>query len=153
MRFLLLIVLLLVADRPIHAECIAPGCEEATAVVAAARATARAVLTREAPTQTSTPTPVPTWTPTQTSTPTPVPTWTPTQTSTPTSVPTSDPTVITTPEPEAAMISETVTPARETTQKATTGASPLLVLVGFVLIVIALALAMIFAPRWLRHGN
>ena len=139
MRFLLLIVLLLVADRPIHAECIAPGCEEATAVVAAARATARAVLTREAPTQTSTPTPVPTWTPTQTSTPT--------------SVPTSDPTVITTPEPEAAMISETVTPARETTQKATTGASPLLVLVGFVLIVIALALAMIFAPRWLRHGN
>lgn len=87
-----LISFLMIA-QPVVAQCSAPGCEEATAVVSAARATARAVLTREAP---PTVTPLPTMTPVPTSTSTPTATMTatpmPTQTPMPTSTATMQPT-------------------------------------------------------------
>jgi hypothetical protein len=98
--FVLLFVLM---PARAHAQCVAPGCEEATAVVAAARATARAVLTREAPTPAPTATPLPTWTPVPTSTPQPTNTATmePTSTAQPTSTPTIEPSATATPTPVA----------------------------------------------------
>lgn len=86
-----LISFLMIA-QPVVAQCIAPGCEEATAVVSQARATARAILTREAPpTSTPLPTSTPTLTPTpwSTSTPTPTATQSPTATATETPAPTA----------------------------------------------------------------
>jgi hypothetical protein len=88
MKHIVAVVLfLLLWPAAAHAQCTAPGCEEATAVVSAARATARAVLTREAPTPAATWTPVPPTStpipPTATETATPEPTNTPRPTETP----------------------------------------------------------------------
>jgi hypothetical protein len=78
------IVIMLLWPATVHAQCVAPGCEEATAVVAAARATARAVLTREAPAPTSTATPTVTPQPTSTATMEPTNTASPSSTPQPT---------------------------------------------------------------------
>ncbi len=81
-RVVVLVIVLLLPIGNAHAQCGVPGCEAATAYVSSAKATARAVITENAPTPeptvppTSTPTPTPTSTPTlmPTSTPTPTPT-------------------------------------------------------------------------------
>jgi cytoskeletal protein RodZ len=97
------IVIMLLWPATVHAQCVAPGCEEATAVVAAARATARAVLTREAPAPTATQTPEPTATPQPTQTPQP--------TSTATMEPTNTASPSSTPQPTTAM--QPVAPAQQ----------------------------------------
>lgn len=79
----------LLMSQPTAAQCSAPGCELATAVVAQARATGRAVLTAEAP---PTSTPLPTWTPQPTATERPTATPMPTQTPEPTATATMMPT-------------------------------------------------------------
>lgn len=91
-------LLLATAAQPAAAQCTAPGCELATAVVAQARATGRAVLTAEAP---PTSTPAPTATPWPTATPQPTATPEPTMTPMPTD----------TPEATATNWSPTATPA------------------------------------------
>lgn len=103
-RLVWVVVLLgLLVTRPADAQCTAPGCELATAVVSNARATARAILTAEAP---PTPTPVPTSTPWPTPTPTAEPTATATATAQPTDTP--EPTATATAQPTAAQPVATV---------------------------------------------
>lgn len=90
MRIIVAVFVLLWLLSPAHAsaQCTAPGCDLATAVILQARATGRAVLTAEAP---------PTWTPVPTSTP--QPTATATSTPEPTTTATMRPTDTATPQP------------------------------------------------------
>lgn len=143
--FIVFLVWLLMG-QPTAAQCTAPGCELATAVVSEARATGRAVLTAEAP---------PTWTPAPTATPlptsTPLPTWTPQPTATERPSATPEPTQIS--APTATNWSPASTPAPARAQRSTVG-DDLLVVFGGVLILIALGLATAryFKPReWIER--
>lgn len=129
---------------PATAQCTAPGCELATAVVLQARATGRAVLTAEAP---PTSTPAPTATPWPTSTA--VPTWTPQATQTPKPTFTPEPTQ--TSAPTATDKPTTSTPVA-VPQRTTVG-DDLLVIAAGVVILIALGLITVryFKPRqWIE---
>jgi hypothetical protein len=140
--FIGILSLVLIAS-PVAAQCTAPGCELATAVVLQARATGRAVLTAEAP---PTSTPAPTATPWPTSTP--LPTWTPQPTATPWPTDTPEPT-----QTPAATIAPTSTPAPIRLQRSTVG-DDLLVIAGGALILIVLGLITLryFKPReWIER--
>lgn len=146
---LLLIVALPAAPaRPANAQCTAPGCDMATSVVAAARATARVILTESAPRPTETP--VPTQTAAPASTPTPTPTLTPTLQ--PTSTPTQAPTAPT--AAPAAVVVITSTPGQlerasaARAADADVGQQRLLALVFLVV-----AIAILLAVLWLLHGR
>lgn len=133
-----LISFLMIA-QPVVAQCSAPGCEEATAVVSAARATARAVLTREAP---PTVTPLPTMTPVPTSTSTPTATATSRPTDTPTPAPSATPTMqaSATSQPTVTTISTPTptTPARKASTIYDDWPLVVLILGGALAIIIAL---------------
>lgn len=130
----------LVVAQPAHAQCTAPGCEEATAVVSAARATARAVLTREAPAPTATNTSLPTATATSTPLPTETPTPQPTSTETPqpssTATITAEPTATATPLPA------------EPVQRVAGLPGELWCIVGIVLMCIGAGIAMRMVSKW-----
>lgn len=148
---LLIVALRVTPARPANAQCTAPGCDMATSVVAAARATARVILTESAPRPTETP--VPTQTAAPASTPTPTPTLTPTlqPTNTPTQAPTA-PTAA--PAAPAAVVVITTTPGQLERTNATraadadVGQQRLLALVFLVV-----AIAILLAVLWLLHGR
>jgi hypothetical protein len=133
----------LVVAQPAVAQCTAPGCEEATAVVSAARATARAVLTREAP---PTPTPLPTSTPWPTVTP--APTQTPQPTATETALPTSTAEPTATQEPTQ---TATPAPAAEQPQRGAGLPVELWCIVGILLICGGVGIAMRMVSKWLKR--
>jgi hypothetical protein len=140
------ILSLVLIASPAAAQCTAPGCELATAVVLQARATGRAVLTAEAPPTSTT---APTATPWPTSTP--LPTWTPMPTATPWPTDTPEPT-----QTPAATIAPTATPgiSTEISGRRSTVGDDLLVIAGGALILIVLGLITLryFKPReWIER--
>lgn len=133
----------LLVAQPAEAQCTVPGCEEATAVVSAARATARAVLTREAP---PTSTPLPTSTPW----PTPTPTDTPTPTSAPTATETPAPTATQTAKPTAT-VQPTATVVAQGDESAGTDnrlTNIILVIIAALLIFVSLSSLLRRIPTW-----
>lgn len=136
-----------ITSRDARAQCSVPGCEAATAVVAGARATARAIITESAP-PTSTPvptfTPLPTWTPRPTSTdmPTPAPTATPTMTPTETRAATETPTSTPTPtatQTSVPMVASVADQNNGSGNGVWTGLIAMLCGIGLILIGVALA--------------
>lgn len=152
MRIIIAMACFMLITGTARAQCTIPGCEEATAVVSAARATARAVLTREAPTPAPTSTPAPTATAQPTATPMPQPTTT--ATSAPTATPTPLPMATSTMQPTTTSTPQSTSmPASRNESGITPAIFFVIALVFLVLIALFIWIAVKALIKAVTNGN